>query len=260
MMESYVLRAQKLASMSQQSFVATYGQIFRAVPHLPGHPDANVRAIWELHQRHGQEVISVVDAELKANASVTAMSELPTSSLLSMVVSPVAKQPAYADPIESEPTAAAQAAVDPNDYTWKRIPFAVDAKMRKVVFEHGLEFGSAVFGLIAALVEDFEADLDAGTFHDQYRFVKAKTLAKRLNIDEQSLRQRVSRSRKKLEERFLQVVGRQLDAADIIENQGWKGYRLNPYLLLVKPAQLRDSTAPMSQLSAEDVTSPGAAH
>jgi hypothetical protein len=109
-------------------------------------------------------------------------------------------------------------------------------------------------------VEDFEADLDAGTFQDQYRFVKAKTLAKRLRIDEQSLRQRVSRSRKKIEESFLQMFGRQLDAADIIENQEWKGYRLNPYLLLVKAAQLRESAAPMSQVSAEDVTSRDAPH
>jgi hypothetical protein len=189
------------------------------------------------------------------------MSELPTSSLLSMVVSPVAKQPAYADPVESEAKASAQAAADSHDYTTTRIPFAVDAKTRKVVFEKGLEFGGGVYGLIAELVEYFEADLDAGTFQDQYRFLKAKTLAKRLRIDEQSLRQRVSRSRKKIEESFLQKFGRQLDAADIIENQEWKGYRLNPYLLLVKAAQLRESAAaPMSQVSPKGVTSPDARH
>ncbi len=56
------------------------------------------------------------------------------------------------------------------------------------------------------------------------------------------------------------MFGRQLDAADIIENQEWKGYRLNPYLLLVKATQLRESAAPMSQVSAEDVTSRDAPH
>lgn len=260
MMESYVLRAQKLATMSQQTFAATYGQIFRVVPHLPGSPDANVRKIWELHRRHGREVISVIDDELKAHASLTAMSALPPSSLLSMVVSPVAKQPAYVDPVEYEPTAGAQAAMDTHDYTPKRILFAVDIKNCKVIFEKGLEFGGMIYGLIAGLVEDFEADLDAGTFQDQHRFVKAKTLAKRLTIDEQSLRQRVSRSRKKIEKSFLQVLGRQLDTADIIENQEWRGYRLNPYLLLVKAAQLRERADPVSQVGAGDVTSPGPAH
>jgi 7-cyano-7-deazaguanine synthase in queuosine biosynthesis len=260
MMESYVLRAQKLATMSQQTFVSTYGQIFRAIPHLPGSADENVKRIWELHRQHGQEVIGVVDNELKSRATVTAMAELPPTSLLSMVVSPIAKQPAYTDPVEAEPTAAVQAAADKHDYTWKRIPFAIDAKMRTVVFERGLEMGGGVFGLIASLAQDFEEDLDAGTFHDQYRFVKARTLARRLNIDEQSLRQRVSRSRKKIEEAFLKTFDRQLDAADVIQNQEWKGYRLNPYLLLVKPAQLRQGTAPTSQVGAQDVTSPGAPH
>ena len=61
----------------------------------------------------------------------------------------------------------------------------------------GIEFGESIYGLIAALAQEFEADLDAGTFKDQYRFVKASVLAKRLQIDEQSLRQRVSRARKK---------------------------------------------------------------
>ena len=70
MIESYVVRAQKFATMSEQAFVASYGQIFRAVPYLPGSADQNVRRIWDLHRRHGQEVISVVDGELKNNAGV----------------------------------------------------------------------------------------------------------------------------------------------------------------------------------------------
>jgi hypothetical protein len=246
--------------MSQQTFVATYGQIFRAIPHLPDSPDENVRKIWDMHRRHGQEVISVVDGELKSRATVSGMSELPTSSLLAMVVSPIAKQPAYADPAEAEPTAAAQAAADTHDYTWKRIPFAVDTKGREVLFQLGLKFSGSVFGLIAALAEEFEADLDAGTFLDQYRFVKASTLARRLQIDEQSLRQRVSRSRRKIEQAFLQTFDRQLDAADIIQNQEWKGYRLNPYLLLVKPTQLREESTGMSQVDNPSVTSHGPPH
>jgi hypothetical protein len=256
MIESYVVRAQKLATMSEQAFVASYGQIFRAVPYLPGSADQNVRQIWDLHHRHGQEVISVVDGALKSNASVTQALELPTSSLLAMIVSPIAKQPDYVDPVETEPTAAAQAAADPRDYTEGQIAFAIDPSTRKVLFKSGIELGGSVYGLIAALALEFEADLDSGTFKDQHRFVKASALAKRLQIEEQSLRQRVSRARKKIEQSFLRNCDQQLDADDVIENEGWKGYRLNPYLLLVKPAQLRDRPSPMSQIGSPDVTSP----
>jgi hypothetical protein len=256
--ESYVVRAQKLATMPEQTFVATYGQIFRVIPYLPGSADDNVRKIWHLHRRHGKEVISVVDAEMKRTASLSQTLELPTSSLLAMIVSPIAKQPDYEDPVEAEPTAAEQAAADQHDYTPEQIQFAIGA--RKVMFKRGLEFNGGVYELVAALAQEFEADLDAGTFRDQYRFVKASTLAKRLRIDEQNLRQRVSRARKRLERAFLSRFDRQLDADDIIQNEEWKGYRLNPYLLLVKPAQLREESPGVSQVDEADVTSPDVAH
>ena len=34
--ESYGVRAQKLATMSEQTFLASYGQVFRALPYLLG--------------------------------------------------------------------------------------------------------------------------------------------------------------------------------------------------------------------------------
>jgi hypothetical protein len=254
MMESYVLRAQKLATMSQEAFVSTFGQIFRTIGHLPGAVDENVKKIWDLHRRHGQEVISVVDNELTRRATVTGMFELPASSLLSMVVSPIAKQPAYTDAVEAEPPASTQAAADTNDYSRKSVLFAVDVKTHKVMFEKGLQFGGGTFELIASLAKEFEADLDAGTFPDQCRFVKASTLAHRLKIDEQSLRQRVSRSRKNIEKAFIKAFDRQLDSSDIIQNQEWKGYRLNPYLMLVKPSQLRHGPAGVSHVARSNVT------
>ena len=47
MVESYVVRAQKLATMSEHAFLASYG--FRALPYLPGSPEDNVRLIYGLH-------------------------------------------------------------------------------------------------------------------------------------------------------------------------------------------------------------------
>jgi hypothetical protein len=255
MIESYVIRAQKLATMTQQAFIATYGQIFRAVPYLSGSTDANVRKIWDLHRRHGREVISVIDQELQNRANFADVTDLPPRSLLAMVVWPIATQPDYADPVEVEPSAPAQAAADTRDYKVTPIPFAIDESARKVLFHCGIEFGGGIYDLIASLAEQFETDLRAGIFRDQYHFVKARILAKQLRIEETSLRQRISRARKMIGRAFVSAANRQLDIADIIENQGWMGYRLNPYLLLVRPAQLRDSAAHMSQVAYPDVTS-----
>jgi hypothetical protein len=259
MIESFVVRAQKLATMSEQAFISTYGQIFRVLPYLEGSADQNVKRIWDLHRRHGQEVVSVVDAELQNTASLDQSLARPPNSLLSMIVSPIAKQPDYEDPMESEPTAAEQAAADIHDYSSEQIAIAVDADAAKVVFRGGIEMGGSIYELVAALCPEFEEDLNAGTFRDEYRFVTAAVLAKRLQINPPSLRQCVSRARRKIERSFLAKFDLQLDADDVIQNREWKGYRLNPYLLLVKPAQLREQSKAVSQVGAANVTSRGAA-
>ena len=76
-----------------------------------------------------------------------------------MIVSPIAKQPGYEDPVESEPTAIEQAAADSHDYATEQITMAIDASGRKVIFKRGIEFGGSIYELIAALDHEFEADL-----------------------------------------------------------------------------------------------------
>ena len=43
-------------------------------------------------------------------------------------------------------------------------------------------------------------------------------------------------ARKRIARTFLKEIDQRLDADDVIQNKEWKGYRLNPYLLLVKRA------------------------
>jgi hypothetical protein len=255
MVESYVVRAQKLATMSEQTFLASYGQVFRALPYLPGSPEDNVRQIYELHRRHGQQVIQIVDRELKNNASLVQTLSVPVTSLLAMIVSPVAKQPDYIDPIEAEQPASAQAATDTHTIVAQPVVFAIDHGTRKVIFRGGPELKGAGYELVCALAKEVEEDIESGITKDAFRYIKADELAKRLGIDEQSLRQRVSRTRKALEQQFLNNCDIQLDPQDVVQNEEWKGYRLNPYLLLVKPTQLQ-GVGSMSQLNSSAVTTP----
>jgi hypothetical protein len=255
--EAFVLRAQKMGTMSERAFAANYGQIFRVLPHLSGTADESFQRVWDLHHRHGQEVISVVDAQLIRYASFSDILALPDTSLLKMIMSAVAKQPGYVDPVEKEPSAAEQAKFDNHSYAPEEIRCAVDANARKILFNGGIGVGGSIYELVAALAAEHETDLNAGTFLDQYRFVKASRLASKLKITEPTLRRRVSRARKTIEKAFLIKLDRQLLPDDVIENKGWSGYRLHPYVLLVRPAQMRSSPR-MSQLASAVVTFPGA--
>jgi hypothetical protein len=242
MAESYVLHALKLSSMSEQAFFSTFGQIFRILPHLPGTPEENARKLYELHRRHGQIVQEVVSQELRHHATLVQSLSLPDTSLLMLMQSASVRLPELLDQTETEAPASEQAARDTRPTVARPLVFAIDEERKRVLFRGSIEVKGAGFEIARELVREFEEDINAGRPKEEFRFVLADMLSRRLNIDGQGLRQRITRFRKALERKFLEALDAQLDTNDVIENDPWRGYRLNPYLLRVHPAQIRDGS------------------
>ncbi len=245
MAESYVLHALKLATMSSQSFFSSFGQIFRVLPYLDGPVEENALRLHDLHRQHGQTVEQVITGELAQQATVTRMLALPDTSLLTLIHSQSVRLPPTIDAAEEQQPASLQAAADTHRHLERPLVFAIDSPRKKVLFRGGIEIGGAGFGVIEALVREFSEDVTSGLSRGDFRFVRADVLAERLGLDGQGLRQRITRLRKKLEDEFLKVFDAQLAEDDILQNQSWQGYRLNPYLLLVQPSQvIGDAPAP----------------
>ena len=120
--------------------------------------------------------------------------------------------------------------------------FAIDEKRRSVLFRGGIEIRGVGFDLVKALAVEFVEDVTSAREPDEFRFVKTEDLADRVGIDQQGLRQRITRFRDTIEKKFLEALDVQLTDDDVIQNDPGRGYRLNPYLLLVQPGQLRDDT------------------
>jgi hypothetical protein len=80
------------------------------------------------------------------------------------------------------------------------------------------------------LLARFREDRDAGRPASKFRYLPTDELAERLGVEQQSVRQNVSRLRRTLAEQFLQHCGATIDEQDIVEAPGWVGYRLNPHL------------------------------
>lgn len=243
MAESYVLHALKLSSMSEQAFFSTFGQIFRILPHLPGTPEENARKLYELHRRHGQMVQEVVSQELRHHATLVQSLSLPDTSLLMLMQSASVRLPELLDQTETEAPTSEQAARDTRPTLARPLVFAIDEERKRVLFRGSIEVKGAGFEIVRELAREFEEDVNAGRPKEEFRFVLADALSRRLNIDGQGLRQRITRLRKALERNFLKALDVQLDTNDVIENDPWRGYRLNPYLLRVHPAQIRDGSA-----------------
>ena len=64
----------------------------------------------------------------------------------------------------------------------------------------------------------------------EFRFVKAKDLAGRLDIDEQAVRKRISDTRRLLAPHYLAHFNVRPTGNELIETKGWAGYRLSPSL------------------------------
>jgi 7-cyano-7-deazaguanine synthase in queuosine biosynthesis len=238
MAEQHVSRAERLASMTEQTFLATYGQVFRALPYLEGSASDNATKIFQLHQRYGRAVLDVVNRELRSNAGFEQALRLPPTSLSAMINAPLGATPVFQDPIQNEPIASDQAAADQRPIAERRVVFALDAQARRVVFADGPSLKGKSFELIERLAVQFNADLATGKGPEEFTYVPTRTLLRELGVQEHTLGQRVLRIRKTLEEQFVAALDYVLDEQDFIQSDRWKGYKLNPYLLLVDASQL----------------------
>ncbi|MBK8210389.1 MAG: 7-cyano-7-deazaguanine synthase [Rhodospirillales bacterium] len=102
MAEGYVMSAMRIARMSEFAFYAANGQSFRALRHLPGSPDDNARAIYELHRRHAKAVVRVIERGVADLASRLTDQSLPETCLASLIVAPVARPPSNPEADEAE--------------------------------------------------------------------------------------------------------------------------------------------------------------
>jgi len=237
--EQHISRAARLSAMNEHQFLSSYGQVFRALRFLPGTPHANAQQVFELHRRYGGEVMGVVNEQLKKASAFDSVLTLPATSLLAMINAPVGVEISPPNLDSVEPPASVQAAADPTPVKDRRLFMAIDAQKRSLLLPEGIEVTGASYQLVARLAEQFRIDLAAGKLPAFYDYVTTATLTKHFQISDHTLRQRVLRMRIALREKFAAKTGYVLDDDDIVQNRQWQGYRLNPYIRLVAPHELR---------------------
>jgi hypothetical protein len=243
MAECHALRAQKLASMSDVAFFASYGQVFRALSSLPGSAFENLNRIFDLHREYGRYIVDVLNDELRRSASLDKVLSLPATSLLAMINSPAGPQVRYLDPIEREPSPSVQAGLDDRPVRVRRFVVAIDAAAKRVIFADGPKLKGVAYLLFAKLAEQFVLDAQSERPKNLFTFIKTKELLRSLNIDEPRLRARVREARSSLRKQFVEYIDYLIDEQDIIQSRRWTGYRLNPHLVLVKASELRGAGA-----------------
>jgi 7-cyano-7-deazaguanine synthase in queuosine biosynthesis/DNA-binding winged helix-turn-helix (wHTH) protein len=240
MIEGHMLRANKLKSMSQHAFLANHGEAFRAFASMAGTPAEAAERTYLLHQRYGREFVDVVESHLATHTRIEKLRQISPQSLFGMLLPRMEPSSPFIDATEQEAPASIQT------LKARTIVMAVDREREQIVFSDGPVLTGNAYRLLERLV-DHKAKSD--------KFISPKMLAHQLDITEENLRQVINRLRERLQAEFSKATGFATHEQDVIETQSWRGYRLNPFVIVVPPEQL-SRLMPMSRNSGEAVTTP----
>jgi DNA-binding response OmpR family regulator len=115
------------------------------------------------------------------------------------------------------------------------LEFAVDETNARILLHGGDRLDDANYRIVLALITNFRS---AKATSAEVPFIRAPDLATVMNIDEQSLRQQVSRLRKAIEPLAVKL-GIPMDQNTFIETKERAGYRINPDCREISVADVR---------------------
>jgi len=232
--EAYVRSASDIERMNDLAFFSRFGEAGRAVRFLPENANEAGRKIYELHKRHANEVCAVVDNAIRSNASALRAHSLPASCLLVLAL------PKRGDVETFVPSTTLR---DPAEMEYEgesriEIRIAFDDVKKEVILWAGGRLKGACYTLLNSLRPEYEEARRARTAPENHPFLASSKLANRLSINEPSLRRRISRCRRSLDECSTAAGAGPLPPDAVIENEPWVGYRLNPGILVLAVSEM----------------------
>jgi hypothetical protein len=237
MAEAFIRHALELEGLSEAGFMSRFGgEIARIALCVPGvSADAVAKAMTDLHHRHASNVRRVLASGFRDQAAALAARTLPASCLLRLV----AATP-QALGMQAELAEAATPASDERDFSRSsQVRIAMDEQSRRIVLEKGRTLeGPSAFDLLNLLVEAALEDRAKQRAPENHRFLSAVSLTKPLGVTLPTLRRAVFRIRRRVAEIFDADAGISMSSDALIQNDPWKGYRLNPQVMILRLDEL----------------------
>jgi 7-cyano-7-deazaguanine synthase in queuosine biosynthesis len=219
---AYVRSASEVNRMADVAFFSRYGEASRAVGFYSEPVGTVAERIFDLHRRHAAAICAVFDRAIASHAAELRQGSLPSSCLLSLVV---AQQ--GADPVTGYPDRSQVA--DRTIMARAEIRMSVDEKRKRVIFNRWGEIKGVGAELLIFLAGLHREATTNGVAPERYPFTPTRDVLGKLHIDsDETLRRRVFRCRKQIEKLAVSAGAPAPSIDDVIENQQWHGYRLNP--------------------------------
>ena len=236
MIAGHLARARNLARALPGRFVANHGQVLRAILGVDASPDTAFDQIYELHQRYGREFEEAVNLRFQRSANIDDIRVVHPHSLLGILMPSTEPAVARRDPAELGSIVSEAPAARPRSCI---IVLALDEQRQQVLFDKEIALKKSDYILLSTLVRSREEAERQKSSAANAGYIKTKKLIAELGDTEEGLRQRVYRLRRKISKRYEELTGYILDEMDLIQNKQWRGYRLNPAVVVVEAHQLR---------------------
>lgn len=239
-----VRSAVEFRRLTDMGFIGKYaGELSRAGASFTGtSPDQIARNVMDLHRRYGTDVAAVLEEALRSLTQRLILKTLPEASLLRSVLadqhlafdrSPIRDAVEVGHPSEVTD--------DVRDYRrTSEIRLALDEGKGRVLIEGLSSFGTKEdLELLVPLARQRRDEVHAGRAPENYVYVPTGKLLELLSLEEDALRRRVLRFRKRAAQAFINRLGIPLGSDAIIESQKWHGYRLNVSVRLLHPSEIK---------------------
>lgn len=210
----YVEAARRYAIMSPRDFFLQHGEVQRALAYLDEPAASAAQRIHDLHQRHGAAVLAALDGLLAG-----AEASMDPDSLAVLVG--VERQDS-----RERPASLGERQVE--DRPRRDLALTLSRCRRAAVLSTLGELKNTDFEVIATLTEPFLEAAGKGLASEDYPMMTSRQLAGRWNVSEPTVRRRINRLRRSLEELAEASQRPSLAVDEVVENIPWSGYRLNP--------------------------------
>jgi len=211
----YVRNARRVRGLIASELVHTFPEASRALADLDLAPTLAQDRIADLLRRHGKAVTSVMENALEHP-------ERPTGSLLALYAAP--------DDVPSSER------VEKHLPTPFNLMIEIDDKRARARLNGALDVRNTPFATLAPFVEAHLRSLGLGRVPEEFELLKARDLLETWNLKEESgVRRRIGRLRRLLLESFGE------DAAEVLENLSWHGYRLRPEAVTIAKVDLGEA-------------------
>ena len=246
MAEAYVKTASDIRQMTELGFLSKYaGELSRVVRHLPGSQDDNAKKVIDLFRRHAETVFTVMKDGVESHANELLNHSIPTNSLLMMAISPGGGLGITFEQEMMNTASSGEEGVDGKqreaiDYSrTSEIRIAVDEDKEQVLVD-GLAplTGPKTFQLVKILSDQYLEDQGNKKAPENYRCKDKYNFADELGVEEPTLRQQVTRIRKKVHTGYQGKFGLPLSQDAFIENVHGRGYRINPSVRVLAPSEI----------------------